>query len=139
MTNTLTDPTTMSLSFPAKSEYLAFCRLLVSGLSRARELDEETVADLKLAVTEACSNSVRHAYEDGNGIGHLRVEVLDDRLVVEVEDAGRGFDDAAYGTQPTEPREANMGLSIIGALADEVLVTHGPDGRGSLIRFTKNL
>ena len=74
----VTAPSTPSLDqairliIPAKPEYISLARLALTGLSRVRELDPETLADLKLAITEATSNSVRHAYSDGSGT----VEVL---------------------------------------------------------------
>ena len=57
----------MQLTIPARAEYIALCRLALSGIGRARPLPEEVLADLKLALTEAASNSVRHAYADGGG------------------------------------------------------------------------
>ena len=57
----------MRLTIPAKAEYITLGRLALTGLSRLHEFSEETLADLKLALTEACSNSVRHAYGDGEG------------------------------------------------------------------------
>ena len=50
------------LTFPARAEYLLLARLTLSGLARELPLDDELLADLKLAVTEACGNAVRHAY-----------------------------------------------------------------------------
>ena len=58
---------TVRLTIPAKPEYITLSRLALSGLSRVRPLADETLADLKLALTEACSNSVRHAYGDDGG------------------------------------------------------------------------
>ena len=55
----------VALTIPAKAEYIALCRLALSGLARVRALEPEVVTDLKLALTEACSNSVRHAYDGG--------------------------------------------------------------------------
>ena len=49
------------LTFPAKADYLLLARLALSGVVRHLRLEEEQVADLKLAVTEACGNAVRHA------------------------------------------------------------------------------
>jgi hypothetical protein len=51
------DARTVRLTIPAKAEYITLVRLALSGLSNLRPLDEETLGDLKLAVTEACSNS----------------------------------------------------------------------------------
>ena len=58
---------TVRLTIPAKPEYITLSRLALTGLSRVRPFSDETLADLKLALTEACSNSVRHAYADGDG------------------------------------------------------------------------
>src|SRR2546423_208169 len=80
------------LSFPAKPEYITLGRLALTGLSRLRPLPDETLADLKLALTEACSNSVRHAYAGDDGNVDILYELHPDRLVIEVADAGGGFD-----------------------------------------------
>ena len=81
------------LRIPARAEYITLGRLALTGLSRLRELSDETLADLKLALTEACSNSVRHAYRDGReGIVEIVYDLQPDRLVIEVSDDGPGFD-----------------------------------------------
>src|SRR2546423_15069348 len=83
---------TVRLSFPAKPEYITLCRLALTGLSRLRPLPDETLADLKLALTEACSNSVRHAYRDGDGRVEIVYELHSDRLASEVTADGEGFE-----------------------------------------------
>jgi serine/threonine-protein kinase RsbW len=62
-----TDPSVpvVSLKIPAKAEYITLSRLALTGLARWASLSDETLSDLKLALSEACSNSVRHAYRDG--------------------------------------------------------------------------
>src|SRR2546423_15542511 len=86
------EPRTVRLTIPAKAEYITLGRLALMGLSRLRPLSEEELGDLKLALTEACSNSVRHAYEDGGAGGMVEIvyELHPDRLVVEVGDEGEG-------------------------------------------------
>lgn len=133
---------TVRLTIPAKPEYITLSRLALSGLARVRALPEETLADLKLALTEACSNSVRHAYEDGEGHVAISFELRDDRLIVEVADDGTGFDaDAAStnGDGDAELSEGGLGIAIIRSIADEVEIGGGPDGRGSRLRFVKLL
>ena len=88
----LGDGPTVRLTIPAKPEYITLVRLALSGLSRLRPLSEETLGDLKLAVTEACSNSVRHGYGGGEGTVEILYELQPDRFVVEVADDGPGFD-----------------------------------------------
>lgn len=59
----------VTLEIPAKAEYLVLCRLALAGLLRDLDFSEEAISDLKLALTEACSNSIRHAYADHDGVG----------------------------------------------------------------------
>src|SRR6266850_2453064 len=88
------DGRTVRLRIPAKPEYIALCRLALTGLARMRAFSDEVLADLKLALTEATSNSVRHAYPDSNGWVEICYELQGDRLVIVVTDEGRGFDAA---------------------------------------------
>ena len=134
----------VSLVMPAEPKWLALGRLVLAGVCQLGAVDEETLADLKLAVTEACSNSVRHAYEEGGGEVEVRYELERDSLAVEVSDTGSGyrFDRPVreLGPQPDEElREDEMGLAIIHALADEVAVGAGAEGHGTRIRFRKSL
>jgi serine/threonine-protein kinase RsbW len=130
---------TVRLTIPAKPEYISLVRLALSGLSRLRPLNEETLGDLKLAVTEACTNSVRHGYEDGEGTVEVVYELQPDRLVVEVADDGPGFD--AAGDRSTEDNlaEGGLGIAIIRAVSDEFEAGERADGHGSRLRFVKFL
>ena len=131
---------TVRLTIPAKAEYITLSRLALSGLSRVRSFPEETLADLKLALTEACSNSVRHAYDGGEGHVDISFELHDDRLVVEVADDGMGFEpDSAARAESDELSEGGLGISIIRSIADEVEIDGGADGRGSRLRFVKRI
>ncbi len=129
------------LRIPAKPEYITLCRLALTGISRLRPLGDETLADLKLALTEACSNSVRHAYADGEGSVDIRYELHADRLVIEVADDGEGFDPAQSGRNGHEDElaEGGLGIAIIRSIADDVEISAGEDGRGSRLRFVKVL
>ena len=129
------------LRIPAKAEYITLCRLALTGISRLRPLGEETLADLKLALTEACSNSVRHAYAGGDGSVHIRYELHDDRLVIEVADDGEGFDPTHSGedAEADDLTEGGLGIAIIRSIADDVEIGAGEGGRGSLLRFVKVL
>jgi serine/threonine-protein kinase RsbW len=130
---------TVRLTIPAKAEYITLVRLALSGLSQSRQLTDETLGDLKLAVTEACSNSVRHAYRDGReGSVEVVYELHPDRLVVQVSDDGEGFtvpepDPAADGSLS----EGGLGIAIIRELADELELGPGDGGQGSRLRFVK--
>jgi serine/threonine-protein kinase RsbW len=113
--------------------------LALSGLSRLRPLDEETLGDLKLAVTEACTNSVRHGYEDAEGTVEILYELQPDRFVVEVADDGPGFDTSVERPMEETLAEGGLGIAIIKAVSDEFESGERSDGRGSRLRFVKHL
>lgn len=134
------DGVTVRLTIPARAEYITLCRLALTGIGRLRELSDEVLADLKLALTEAASNSVRHAYGDADvGVVEISYELFPDRLVIEVIDEGEGFDPAATEENANELSEGGLGIAIIRAIADEVEIGTKPGGRGSRLRFEKAL
>jgi serine/threonine-protein kinase RsbW len=131
----------VQLTIPARPEYITLSRLALSGLARVRPLAEDTLADLKLALTEACSNSVRHAYAGGEGHVQISFELREDRLVVEVEDNGTGFEHDGTGREldRDELTEGGLGIAIIKAIADEFELVGRMEGAGSRLRFVKLL
>jgi serine/threonine-protein kinase RsbW len=132
---------TVRLTIPARAEYITLCRLALTGIARVRDLPDEMLADLKLALTEAASNSVRHAYsgDDHAGVVEISYELRPDRLVIEVTDEGEGFDPGESKGRPEELSEGGLGIAIIRAIADEVEIGTQPGGRGSRLRFEKEL
>ena len=132
---------TVRLTIPARAEYITLCRLALTGIARVRQLSDEVLSDLKLALTEAASNSVRHAYtgDDDAGVVEISYELRPDRLVIEVTDEGEGFDPAEADGPAEELSEGGLGIAIIRAIADEVEIGTQPGGRGSRLRFEKEL
>ena len=135
------DRRVVRLTIPARPEYITLCRLALTGLARLRPISDELVADLKLALTEAASNSVRHADAGGGGFVEIAYELYGDRLVIEVNDEGEGFDPAEDGElgDLENLTEGGLGIAIIRAIADEFVLSRGPRGHGSRLRFVKVL
>ena len=130
-----------TLVFPARPEYLLLARLALTGVARLAQPDEEALADLRLAITEAAANACHHAYgeEGGDVTVNLR---LDDHDVLEVtiEDDGPGFDDANVREWDAQRLgEDGMGLAIIHAVADAVEIGPRASGNGTRLRFTRAL
>jgi serine/threonine-protein kinase RsbW len=127
------------LCIPAKPEYIALGRLALTGLERLRPFPDGVLGDMKLALTEACTNSVQHAYDGGEGMVEILYELHPDRLVVEVSDTGEGFElDGRKPEEPGELAESGLGIAIIRALADELEISDR-NGGGSRLRFVKHL
>jgi len=139
-------PETVRLAMPARAEYLILARLALVGIAREVAMSEAVLADLKLAVTEACGNAVRHAYpaqSDGEpGTVRMVYEVGADTIEITVEDEGSGV---AFEELPADPladddlAESGMGLAIIRAVMDELVVKERPGGGGTLVRMRKRL
>lgn len=135
------DGRTVRLTIPAKAEYITLCRLALTGLARLRPLSDELLADLKLALTEATSNSVRHAYPDTDGWVEISYELRAGSLEIVVTDEGEGFDPAEESGNGNLENltEGGLGIAIIRSIADEFELGKGPEGRGSRLRFVKTL
>ena len=128
------------LTIPARPEYITLGRLALTALAGIRPVSDEALHDLKLALTEACTNSVKHAYEEGReGTVDILYELQPDRLAVEVGDAGAGFEpQERNGAQGDELSEGGLGIEIIRAVTDEVEI-EPREGGGSRLRFVKFL
>jgi serine/threonine-protein kinase RsbW len=139
--------TVVRLVFPAKPDYLLLARLALAGVARSLPVGPELLADLKLAVTEACGNAVRHAYGAGEGSVDLAFVLADDRLEMIVEDEGAGIGLPVEELIAETPEAAlsedgahgGMGMAIIRAIVDELDVRDGRGGRGTVVHMTKYL
>jgi anti-sigma regulatory factor (Ser/Thr protein kinase) len=126
------------VSFPAKADYLLLARLALAGIARDVDVSDELLADLKLAVTEACGNSVRHAYPDGDGQVTVAYALDGATFEMVVEDQGIGFA-AGQKLAGRAELDGGMGMSIIRTIVDDVAVEPGRGGRGTVVRMSKHL
>ncbi|HUR17548.1 MAG TPA: ATP-binding protein [Acidimicrobiales bacterium] len=121
-------PAAIELEIPARPEYVGLARLVVSSLASSRRtLADDRIDDLKLAVSEACTNAIEaHADVDASERVLLRWSEADDHLQVQVEDHGPGFDPRSLPTHPpvTDPERLNfergLGIPLIRSLVDKV-------------------
>jgi serine/threonine-protein kinase RsbW len=135
--NDVTSPgQTVELTLDARPQNLALIRLALGGAAANAGAPREIVSDLKLAVTEACTNVIQHAYGGDATAGEIVVRYTVERgaLSVEVEDTGSGFElDAPPGGR--ERNGGGNGLMIIRVLTDELSVSS--DGTGTRVAFVK--
>lgn len=131
---------------PSKPEYLAVIRLAISGIANRMGYTYEEIEDIKIAITEACTNVVFHAYDDDiSGLTKINCFVYNDRLEIMVIDQGKSFDKTLV-QKKTRPfyskvnienmKEGGLGLFLIEALMDEVEI-YGDDG--VVVKMTKFL
>lgn len=118
------------LEIPSRSEYVLLARLAVSQIGQVAGLGAEDIYDLKLAVTEAVTNAIRHARVES-----LRIEyrVRPREVEIMVIDAGGGFDTGSLSRDPD--KQGGFGLTVIGNLVDDVTLDSGAEGtRLTMIR-----
>ena len=112
------------LSLPARAENIAVVRHVIGALLESLGVPERLVEDIRLAVTEACTNVVRHAYVDGPGPVEVIVRPAEDHaLTVIVADRGRGI---TPGASPSA-EGPGLGLPLIAALTDGLEIQHSPE------------
>ena len=113
------------LTLPSRPENVAVIRHMLGAFAETLQLPPDLVEDMRLAVTEACTNVVRHAYGEGEtGTIDVVIHPSGDRLEVMVSDQGSGMGPSADVSGP------GLGLPMIAALADHVEIEPGPH-RGS--------
>jgi serine/threonine-protein kinase RsbW len=111
------------LELPSSSEYVLLARLIVSCAGQLAGFEPEDVYDLKLAVTEAATNVVRHAAVDSFLIEY---RVLSRAVEITVVDEGGGFDVEGLTRKPSE--HGGFGLAVIRSLVDEVILDSSAGG-----------
>jgi anti-sigma regulatory factor (Ser/Thr protein kinase) len=109
------------LSLPARAENVAVVRHAFGGLGEALQMPEQVLSDIKLAVTEACTNVVIHAYPEGEGPMEVRAHLGGDRLRVVVRDEGRGVVPRA------DSPGLGLGLPLIATLTESLELGTGAD------------
>jgi serine/threonine-protein kinase RsbW len=127
----------LDLSVPSRTEYIAVVRLVVASLVTARRsVADDRIDDLKLAVSEACTNAIEANLASPRQDTRVDVRVWEapERLEVCIVDSGRGFDPDRLPEHPpvTDPDRLNfergLGIPLIRSLVDAVRFDSGPEG-----------
>jgi serine/threonine-protein kinase RsbW len=105
------------LTLPARPENVAVVRHVLGALAEALDLPAAVTDDMRLAVTEACTNVVRHAYAGERGPIDVAIRPRDGELEVTVADSGRGI---GVGGDTADTGGPGLGLPLIAALSDSL-------------------
>lgn len=122
----------LELEIPPKSAYVGVVRLALSSLARVAGLDENSIDDLKIAVSEACANAVISTEQVGSA-EPVRISLLEDedRLVIEIRDRGAGRSRGADGAEPENLElddRADLSMALIRSLMSDCQVDVTDDG-----------
>jgi serine/threonine-protein kinase RsbW len=112
----------LSGSYPATPEVIGKLRQELAGFAAAAGLNGEALDDVRLAVSEAVTNVVRHAYSGEPGLVHVTAGLLANELWILIADDGCGFN-----TPSTDPG-LGMGLVLITSVCHEFALAERADG-----------
>ncbi len=123
----------ISLTLPSSPEYVLLARLVMGQAGRLAGLEPEDIYDLKLAVTEAVTNVIRHAAVKSYEIEYT---VLPSVIEISVTDDGGGFSVADLTGEPDQ--HGGFGLTVIRNLVDE-LVLDSTKGGGTRLKMIRRV
>jgi anti-sigma regulatory factor (Ser/Thr protein kinase) len=121
----------IELALPARAANIAVVRHAFGALGEALAVDEQILSNIRLAVTEACTNVVVHAYPDGEeGQLEILATLQEEKLVVVVRDEGPGI-----GPRPDSPG-LGLGLPLIASLTESVQLGRDDEDERTEVRMT---
>lgn len=138
----------IEMRLPASAEYVSLIRLTLSGVFTRAGASYDDIEDAKIAVSEAVTNAVKHAYKGSDDVGSINLcfEIFPDKIKIIISDQGESFDyeeakaqlgPYQYNENIDFLREGGLGLFLIESLMDEVTVDKTTGVTISMIKFIK--
>jgi serine/threonine-protein kinase RsbW len=133
----------VELGIPSELGYEKMAMQLSAALARQMGFEPDRIDDLKTAVSEACLNAIEHGNQlEADARVVIRLQVEDDRLLVDVYDQGRGGPPPAEFPEPDISRKIagqeetrRMGIYVIRQLVDEAGFVEAPPDGGNQFRI----
>lgn len=133
----------MKLEFLSKSNNEGFARVAVACFASQIDPTIEEIADIKTAVSEAVTNSIIHAYPNGEGIVRIKGKLYEDEVEIEISDTGIGISNIEEAKEPLYTSKSGlersgMGFTIMESFMDELKV-ESIVGLGTKITMSKKI
>ena len=127
-----------TLLIKSRLDQLTKARNWIAEKAQAAGFSPDDVFALKLAVSEACANIIRHAYEGAEDKDIiLSVCIEGDKLLLTIRDFGKKFDLSRYKPPDLDrPAESGYGIYLIRELMDEVEYDTSPS-QGTILKMVK--
>lgn len=127
---------TIRMEINSNPEYVGIIRLTTSGIANKIGFSMDDIEDLKVAVSEACTNAIKHSNDN---MFNITFSILENGLTIEIQDNGKGYDvDNAAKPDLENPKENGLGLFIIQTLMDDVSI-ESKENKGTIVKMTKYL
>ena len=127
---------TIKMEISSNPQYVSVIRLTTSGIANKIGFCLEDIEDIKVAVSEACTNAIKHSLDNKFSVEYT---IFENGLIITIIDSGKGYDvDSIDVPNLEEPKESGLGLFIIQSLMDEVEIKSNIN-YGTVIKMTKYL
>jgi serine/threonine-protein kinase RsbW len=127
----------LALSFPRDEQTVPVARHIAATAMEEIGVDEDSTIAIAVALTEACTNVLKHS---GPGDEYeVSLEVDEDSCTIRVVDTGHGFDSSVLGPEPADTSaEQGRGIELMRALVDQVKFISKPE-EGTIVHLEKTL
>lgn len=127
---------TIKMEITSNPDYVGIIRLTTSGIANKIGFSMDDIEDMKVAVSEACTNAIKHSKDD---IFNITFSILENGLTIEIKDNGKGYNmENITNPDLNNPKENGLGLFIIKTLMDDVNI-ESKENQGTLVKMTKYL
>lgn len=131
----------MKLEFLGISENEAFARVVVAAFAAQLDPTLDEINDVKMAVSEAVTNSIIHGYEGTIGKISIVANLSDNEIEIEIIDNGRGIENVELARQPmyttgSEEERSGMGFTVMETFMDSIEV-FSEVGKGTVVKMRK--
>ena len=127
---------TIKMEIASNPQYVSVIRLTTSGIANKIGFRLEDIEDIKVAVSEACTNAIKHSLDNKFSVEYT---IFENGLTITIIDSGKGYDvDSIDVPNLEEPKESGLGLFIIQSLMDELEIKSNIN-YGTVIKMTKYL
>ncbi len=117
----------MSLKFLSKSCNEAFARIAVAAFASQLDPSIEELSDIKTSVSEIVTNCIIHAYESSDEIIKIESKIVENSIIIEISDTGKGIENIEEARKPlytskAELERSGMGFTIVENFMDELKI-----------------
>lgn len=133
----------MKISFLSRSSNESFARATVAAFVAQLDPTIDELADIKTAVSEAVTNCIVHAYQDGLGMIYITAKLFDNgKIVIQIRDKGCGIEDIPQAMEPlfttAGEERAGLGFAVMQSFMDKLKVK-SQKGKGTTVTMEKTI
>lgn len=133
----------IAITFDANSKNEGFARVSIAVFVSQLDPLLQDIEDVKMAVSEAVTNSIIHGYENKRGEIYIKCGILGRTVYIEIEDKGKGIENITKAREPlytSKPHmeRSGMGFTVMEAFMDNIKV-YSKVGEGTKITMSKKI